>query len=172
MCPCGKGALVPRASSTGEAVKTLEKSLSSLTCRQAIALCNNLPLARTVADDLCRSLSVDLTVKRLDRYTDLRSFVGDPRNPVSYKLSDFYHLVQNGGLVLFEVLETSAKVIENLQLLEPLLPRGGARWRIPDYANFSHIDVHPKFYIVVSLPLAPSDLTKVDPFVKTKKHKS
>jgi hypothetical protein len=139
-------------------VKALEQSLSSLTRRRAVALCNNLPLARSVADDLRKNLGVDLTVKRLDQYTDLRSFIGDPRNPVSYELSDFYHLIQNGGLVLFEVVETSAKVIENLQLLEPLLPRGGVKWRIPDYANFRHIEVHPNFYIVVSLPLAPRAL--------------
>lgn len=136
----------------------LEQSLSSLTQRRAIALCNNQSLARTIVEALHEKLGVDLTIKKVDLYTDLRAFLGDPHNPVSYELSDFYRLAKTGGLLLVEILEVSATIIKDLQLLEPLLPRGAARWKIPDYANFDHIEVHPKFYLTVSLPFARGDL--------------
>jgi hypothetical protein len=92
----------------------LNQSLSSLTNRRAVAFCKNLPLARSLSDSLCKTLGVTLTLKRVDRYTDLRAFVGDPHNPISFGVADFQRVAESGGLLLIEVLETSAKVIGNL----------------------------------------------------------
>jgi hypothetical protein len=157
--PPGKEGDVLSASQANEATAAaFKQSLTSLRQRRAIAFCNNLSLARILSEALHKELGVDLTVKRVDRYTDLRAFFGDPHNSVSFELSDFYRLAKSRGLLFIEVLEISAKVILNLQLLEPLLPRGAERWRIPDYVNFGHIEVDPKFYIAVSFPSTPEVL--------------
>jgi len=134
-----------------EEIRELEEYLVS--SNYAVALSNNLPLAKSIVGQLCKRLELNLIIKRVDRYTDLRTFVGDPRIPVSYELSEFHNMAKKGGMLLIEVLEVTGSVIENLQLLEPLLPHGRAKWKIPDYSNFGHIEVHPDFHVLLSLPM-------------------
>lgn len=130
----------------------LEQSLQSLANRRALAFCNNLSLARSLTASLGDKLGVNVLVKRLDRYTDLRTFVGDPSNPVSYNIAEFHRAARDGGLVHIEVTELTSEVIANLRFLEPLLPTGGSKWQLPDYATFSHKEVHAAFYLILSLP--------------------
>ena len=139
-------------------MNAFSESLAYLRGRQAVCLWNNHLLARQIVKDLCEELGVSTVIKRVDQYTDLRAFIGDPQDHLSFELTEFHRAAQKGGLVLFEVLESSPKVSKELQLLEPLLPRGSSTWSIPDYDNFCSKNVHPDFHIDLSTQSDPKFL--------------